>query len=171
MNEGVGVHSAALQQQPHSSITQPALLLWFLYVLSLSSLDTPASISTPNHPHVTVISLISCTHMQARTIIDQHLLDSGSILLQGLPISQPEACEVFVDGMGFTRQKYEPYGGTRQKVGRWEGGFARRRMLSDYLPSTRGHLRHTAWWCTKRLLCRQWWFWAPPSPSRQALSV
>lgn len=56
------------------------------------------------------------TGTQARTIIDQHILETGSILLQGLPITDPEACEAFVSGMGFTNQKYEPYGGHRQKV-------------------------------------------------------
>lgn len=49
-------------------------------------------------------------------MIDDNLLETGSILLRGLPITTGEACEAFVDGMGYTRQKYEPYGGVRQKV-------------------------------------------------------
>ena len=53
---------------------------------------------------------------QARLLIDEHILETGNILLQGLPITTPEACEAFVNGMAFTRQKYEPYGGVRQKV-------------------------------------------------------
>jgi hypothetical protein len=56
--------------------------------------------------------------MQARTLIDAHLVEAGSLLLQGLPITDPQACEAFVEGMAFTRQKYEPYGGIRQKVRR-----------------------------------------------------
>jgi hypothetical protein len=51
-------------------------------------------------------------------LIDEQILDTGNILLQGLPITTPEACEAFVDGMAFTRQKYEPYDGGRQKVRR-----------------------------------------------------
>jgi hypothetical protein len=58
-----------------------------------------------------------CAHdLQARAIIDQHILETGSLLLQGLPVTTPKACEAFVNGMGFTQQKYEPYGGVRQKV-------------------------------------------------------
>jgi len=38
-------------------------------------------------------------------LIDQHLLETGTMLLQGLPITTPEACEAFVEGMGFTLQK------------------------------------------------------------------
>lgn len=53
---------------------------------------------------------------QARVLIDEHILETGNLLLQGLPITNPEACEAFVSGMGFTKQKYEPYGGVRQKV-------------------------------------------------------
>jgi hypothetical protein len=62
--------------------------------------------------------LLGCAFdIQARHIIDKHLLETGTILLQGLPISSPEACEAFVYGMAFTRQEYEPYGGVRAKVG------------------------------------------------------
>jgi hypothetical protein len=82
-----------------------------------------------------------CAHnLQARSIIDQHILETGSLLLQGLSIASPGACEAFVNGMGFTRQKYEPYGGTRQKVRsrgrlRWleEGGKVRGRW-GEQLP-------------------------------------
>lgn len=79
-----------------------------------SSPDNRCSLeATARHP-LAVSPTTTC--MQARSIIDQHLLETGSLLLQGLPITNPEACEAFVNGMGFTPQKYEPYGGTRQKV-------------------------------------------------------
>jgi hypothetical protein len=70
-----------------------------------------------------------CQPQQARTLIDEHILETGNILLQGLPITTPEACEAFVNGMAFTRQKYEPYGGVRQKV-QWMVG----RPVSDMNP-------------------------------------
>lgn len=71
------------------------------------------------------------TRTQARSIIDANLLGPGSLLLQGLPITDPDACEAFVHGMAFTHQKYEPYGGVRSKVGGC--GLAACLFLSTFL--------------------------------------
>jgi hypothetical protein len=91
---------------PASHITQPATAV-------------PLEATVSNSTSTACCACVSNHHsMQARSIIDQHLLETGSLLLQGLPIKNPEACEAFVNGMGFTPQKYEPYGGTRQKVRR-----------------------------------------------------
>ena len=65
-----------------------------------------------------------CGH-GARQLIDQHLPRCEAMLLQNLPLSNPEACAVFVDGLGYSHMSFEPPGAGRAKASSQLGALSR----------------------------------------------
>lgn len=61
--------------------------------------------------------------LQARPVIDQALQETGAVLLRGLLITNPEACEAFVDGLDYTHMSYQPFLGVRKKVNSLQAVF------------------------------------------------
>eukprot|EP00879_Flechtneria_rotunda_P002114 GHRR01002296.1.p1 GENE.GHRR01002296.1~~GHRR01002296.1.p1 ORF type:complete len:354 (+),score=75.06 GHRR01002296.1:452-1513(+) len=68
---------------------------------------------------------------QARPLIDEALYEAGAVLLQGLPLVTPEACEAFICGLSYQQQEYQPsVGPPRRKIGSLD---AATNIPGDYL--------------------------------------
>jgi hypothetical protein len=54
--------------------------------------------------------------LQVRPQLDAALSETGALLLTGLPLTSPEACEAFTEGLGYSLVSYEPFGGARKVI-------------------------------------------------------